>query len=72
MAGAQDAITDPLLATILQARNDAPYLQLYYDQFLPPAVGQAVNDAVEGLFAGTATPEDVAAQVEDATSLELD
>ena len=72
VAGAQDAITDPLLATILQARNDAPYLQLYYDQFLPPAVGQAVNDAVEGLFAGTASPEDVAAQIEDAAAFELD
>jgi len=72
VGAAEDAIEDPILATILQARNDAPYLQLYYDQFLPPAVGQAVNDAVEGLFAGLSTPEDVAAAVEDSASFELD
>jgi hypothetical protein len=31
-----------------------------------------VNDAVEGLFAGMSTPEEVAQQIEDAASLELD
>jgi len=72
VAGAEDAIADPLLATILQARNDAPYLQLYYDQFLPPAVGTAVNDAVEALFAGLATPEEVASQIEDSAAFELE
>lgn len=72
VGAAEDAITDPILQTILKNRNEAPYLQLYYDQFLPPAVGQAVNDAVEALFAGLATPEEVAAQIEDAASFELD
>ena len=43
----------------------ANYFQLYYDQFLPPAVGGAVNDAVQGLFAGTASPEEVAQTIED-------
>jgi raffinose/stachyose/melibiose transport system substrate-binding protein len=62
----------PVAAAILNARNNAPYFQLYYDQFLPPSVGIAVNDAVETLFAGSASPEDVAQAIEDAASFELD
>ena len=49
----------------------AQYLQLYYDQFLPPAVGATVNDAVQGLFAGTASPEDVAEMIESSAAQEL-
>lgn len=63
---------DPVMQAILEARNNAPYFQLYYDQFLPPAVGSAVNDAVETIFAGTATPEEAAAAIEDAAAFELD
>jgi len=57
---------------IVDARNNASYFQLYYDQFLPPAVGGAVNDAVQQIFAGVATPEDAAAQIEDSASFELE
>ncbi|HLU12072.1 MAG TPA: extracellular solute-binding protein [Oceanobacillus sp.] len=63
---------DPVLQAILEARNNAPYFQLYYDQFLPPAVGSAVVDAVETLFAGTATPEEVAQAIEDVAAFELE
>ena len=35
----------------------AKYFQLYYDQALPPAMGSVINDSVQGLFAGTLTPE---------------
>jgi raffinose/stachyose/melibiose transport system substrate-binding protein len=72
VAEAEDAVTDPILQTILKARNEAPYFQLYYDQFLPPAVGQVVNDSVEMLFAGVATPAEVAAAIEAAARRELD
>ncbi|PJF31150.1 MAG: ABC transporter substrate-binding protein [Candidatus Thermofonsia Clade 1 bacterium] len=72
VAEAEDAVTDPILQTILNARNEAPYFQLYYDQFLPPAVGQVVNDSVEMLFAGVATPAEVAAAIEAAARRELD
>lgn len=69
---AEGAIVDPVLQTILAARNGAPYSQLYYDQFLPPAVGNAVNDAVQGIFEGSLSPEDVASAIEDEASFELD
>lgn len=71
--GLEDIFEDnPVMQSILETRNNAPYFQLYYDQFLPPAVGGAVNDAVEMLFAGIATPEEVAQAIEDAAAAELD
>jgi raffinose/stachyose/melibiose transport system substrate-binding protein len=63
--------TDPVSKAIVDARNNVPYFQLYYDQFLPPAVGIAVNDAVETLFAATGTPQDAAQAIEDSASFEL-
>lgn len=63
---------DPVMQSILEARNNAPYFQLYYDQFLPPAVGGAVNDAVETIFAGTATPEEAAQAIEEVAAFELE
>lgn len=70
--GADDVITDPIKKTIIKFRDEAPYFQLYYDQFLPPAVGGMVNDAVEALFAGQASPEEAAAMIEDAAAMELE
>ena len=57
---------------IVDARNNAAYFQLYYDQFLPPAVGGAVNDAVEQLFAGALDPAGVAEEIEASASFELE
>ncbi|PJF39789.1 MAG: ABC transporter substrate-binding protein [Phototrophicales bacterium] len=72
IAEAEDAIEDELLRQVLQIRNEATYAQMYYDQFLPPAVGQAVLDAVEGLFAEQYSPEEAAQIIEDEASFELD
>lgn len=69
--GAETAMTDPNLVEIARLLGEAEYLQLYYDQFLPPAVGAAVNDAVQGLFAGTSSPEDVAQAIEDSAAMEM-
>jgi raffinose/stachyose/melibiose transport system substrate-binding protein len=73
VGGAEDAVSsDPIMSQILEMRNAAPYFQLYYDQFLPPSVGEAVNDAVETLFVGVASPEEAAQAVEDAAFFELE
>ena len=64
-------IEDPLIKEVLDRTAKAKYYQLYYDQYLPPAVGQAVNDATQGIFAGTSSPEEVAKTIEDAASTEL-
>lgn len=72
VGAAEDAITDPIMQRILQARNEAPYFQLYYDQFLPPAVATAVLDAVDALFAEAASPEEAAEMIEEAAAAELE
>jgi raffinose/stachyose/melibiose transport system substrate-binding protein len=69
--GAEEGLTDPLLQTVQQGAAAAQYFQLYYDQYLPPAVGPVVNDAVQGIFAGTSTPEQAAQAIEDAAAQEL-
>lgn len=72
IAEAEDVFDDnPIMARIVEARNNATYSQLYYDQFLPPAVGAMVNDAVEALFAGVATAEEAAQMIEEAAFFEL-
>jgi raffinose/stachyose/melibiose transport system substrate-binding protein len=69
--GADSAVDDPNLKAVAEALKSATYLQLYYDQFLPPAVGGVVNDATQQLFAGTASPEEVAQTIEDSAAQEL-
>ena len=69
--GAEEHITDPNMVLVFNAVNDAQYFQLYYDQYLPPAVGEAVNDSVQGIFGGTMTPEEAAQAIDDAYAQEL-
>jgi raffinose/stachyose/melibiose transport system substrate-binding protein len=69
--GAEAGLADPLLKDLQGRVSQAKYYQLYYDQYLPPAVGQAVNDATQGLFAGTSSPEEVAQTIEESASFEL-
>lgn len=69
--GAEAGLDDPLLKQVQSTLAVAKYYQLYYDQYLPPAVGQAVNDATQGLFAGTSSPEEVAQTIEEAAAFEL-
>jgi raffinose/stachyose/melibiose transport system substrate-binding protein len=68
---AESVLKDPLLLKILAARNGAKYFQLYYDQYLPPAIAQAVLDATQGIFAGTLSPEDAAKAIEAVAAQEL-
>jgi raffinose/stachyose/melibiose transport system substrate-binding protein len=64
--GAETALADPNMVLVQKDFAAAKYFQLYYDQYLPPAMGSVLNDAVQGLFAGTLTPEQVAQKIEDA------
>ena len=54
--GFENFIDDNMKA-VAQAVKDAGYYQLYYDQFLPTAVGEDIKAATEGIFAGTMTPQ---------------
>ena len=66
LKGSESSVEDPNMKAVLDARGEASYVQLYLDQAYAPAVGAAVNDAVQGLFAGKSTPEDVSKSIADA------
>jgi raffinose/stachyose/melibiose transport system substrate-binding protein len=69
--GGEAGLSDPSLQAVQKGAAAAQYFQLYYDQYLPPAVGPVVNDAVQGVFAGTLTPEQAAQTIEDSAAQEL-
>ena len=62
--GGEEGLTDENLLLVQQSFSNAKYFQLYYDQILPSAMGGIINDAVQKLFAGTATAAEVAAEIE--------
>ena len=66
MSGTESSVTDPNMKAVLDTRAEASYVQLYLDQAYEPAVGQAVNDAVQELFADKASPQEVAGKIADA------
>jgi raffinose/stachyose/melibiose transport system substrate-binding protein len=69
--GAEEALEDDLIKEVAAHTAAAKYYQLYYDQYLPPAVGQTVNDSVQALFAGQMTPQQVAEAIEASAAAEL-
>jgi raffinose/stachyose/melibiose transport system substrate-binding protein len=69
--GGEAGLTDPNMLLVQAAFAAAPYFQLYYDQFLPPATSSVLNDSVQGIFAGTLTPEQAAQAIEDSAKQEL-
>jgi raffinose/stachyose/melibiose transport system substrate-binding protein len=68
---AASSVSDPLLRQVIQTIHDASYFQLYYDQYMPPVVGQAVLDSTQGLYANTMTPDAAAKAVESAAASSL-
>jgi len=69
--GGEAGLSDPLLLAVQQGAAAAEYFQLYYDQYLTPAMGSIVNDSVQGVFADTLTPEQAAQALEDSAATEL-
>jgi raffinose/stachyose/melibiose transport system substrate-binding protein len=62
--GGEVGLTDPNMIAVQKGFAAAKYFQLYYDQYMPSAMGGIINDAVAKLYAGTATAEEVAAEIE--------
>ena len=54
--GIEEKITDPVAKEIVEAANSAPQIQLWYDQYLPPAVATAHLDVLQEVFGLTKTP----------------
>ncbi len=70
--GAEVGLSDPSLQMVQEGAAAAEYFQLYYDQYLPAAVGGVVNDSVQGIFAGTLTPEQAAQAIDASAAQELE
>jgi raffinose/stachyose/melibiose transport system substrate-binding protein len=64
IAGAEKALKDPNMVMVQESFSKAKYFQLYFDQLLPALVGGAINDETQKIFAGTASPENVAKAIE--------
>ncbi len=69
--GALSAVTNPLQKEIVQMVGSAPYFQLYYDQYLPPAVGQVLLEQTQGLYTGSITPQAAAKAIDDSVASSL-
>jgi raffinose/stachyose/melibiose transport system substrate-binding protein len=57
---------DPILQQVIDRVAQAPHVQLWYDQQLPPAVGEAHKDTSQSLFSLSMTPEEAARRMEEA------
>ncbi|HYF71824.1 MAG TPA: extracellular solute-binding protein, partial [Nocardioides sp.] len=58
-SAASGSVSDPALAQLLEVRDAAPFVQLYFDTAFGQSVGGAMNDEIALLFAGEASPQDV-------------
>ena len=59
---------DPVLQKILTLVEQAPNVQLWYDQYLAPSVSEVHKDTSQGLFALSMTPEEAARQLQEAAT----
>ncbi len=67
---AGSSVKDPALAGLLKVRDEAPYVQLYFDTAFGQAVGGAMNDEIALAFANKATPQDIVAKTQQAADAE--
>jgi len=66
--GAEDRIEDPLVKDIAGMLSEASYVQLAYDQFLPPELAQVHLDTTQALFGLSMSPEEAAETMEAAAA----
>ena len=64
--GADVGIKDPNSRLVKAIVDKSSFFQLYLDQFLSPAAGGTVNDSVQTILAGTATPAKAMATIQAA------
>ena len=64
--GVAEMIEEPILQQIVQLVENAASVQLWYDQYLPPELGEVHKDTMQALFGLDITPEEAAQQQEAA------
>lgn len=63
-------VAAPELAQLLAVRNDAPYIQLYFDTAFGESIGGAMNDAIVSVFSGSGTAQGIVDATQAAADLE--
>lgn len=66
VVGVADMLTDPILKEVIRLVEEAESVQLWYDQYLPPELGEVHKDAMQALFGLEITPEEAARRHEEA------
>jgi len=66
LKGIDKKIEDPINKQVIEKANEASSIQLWYDQYLPPAVSQVHLDTSQELFGLTMTSEEAAKQFQQA------
>jgi raffinose/stachyose/melibiose transport system substrate-binding protein len=66
--GVADMLEDPVLREVIGVVENAESVQLWYDQYLPPELGEAHKDAMQALFGLEITPEEAALRQETAVA----
>ncbi len=64
--GAEVGIKDPNAKMVKALVDECTFFQLYLDQFLSPSAAGTVNDVVQAMLAGTATPAEACATLQAA------
>jgi raffinose/stachyose/melibiose transport system substrate-binding protein len=72
LIGYDKYIEDPIVQSMGKMLGEATYMQLYYDQFLPPVLAQVHLETTQQLFGLSTTPEEAAKAMEEAAVKELD
>ena len=66
VVGIANKIEEPLLQEVVGMVENAASVQLWYDQYLPPELGETHKDLMQALFGLELTPEEVASRQEAA------
>ncbi len=67
---ATGSVSDPALADLLTFRDEAPFVQLYFDTAFGENVGGAMNDEIALVFAGQSSPQAIVDATQAAADLE--
>lgn len=66
--GVAEMIEEPILQQVVEIVENANSVQLWYDQYLPPELGEVHKDVMQALFGLEITPEEAAQMHEDAVA----
>ncbi|HEY8426665.1 MAG TPA: extracellular solute-binding protein [Limnochordales bacterium] len=66
VAGVENQLTDPVLRRLYMDFSRANHMQLWYDQYLPPELGEVHKNTLQAVFGKTMTPLQAAQEMEAA------